>query len=105
VFAESSSKSSGLLGSKVNWLVLLALVELSDLRLLGLVDDVQGLGDGLSHDSDLGELGGSARAGNLGDSERVELLLGFVKLGSKFSLGLSSEIGGLNLGHSVRSIC
>ena len=80
------------------------LVELSDLRLLGLVDDVQGLGDGLSHDSDLGELGGSARAGNLGDSERVELLLGFVKLGSKFSLGLSSEIGGLNLGHSVRSI-
>lgn len=80
------------------------LVELSDLSLLGLVDDVQGLGDGLSHDSDLGELGGGAGAGNLGDSEGVEFLLGLVELGSEFSLGLSSEIGGLNLGHSVRSI-
>ena len=80
------------------------LVELSDLSLLGLVDDVQGLGNGLSHDSDLGELGGGARAGNLGDSEGVELLLGLVELGSELSLGLSSEIGGLNLGHSVRSI-
>lgn len=90
---QSSSQSSGLLGSQVLGQVLLTFVEASDGFSLVLVDDSQDSGNVLSHQRDLGQ--GSLLG--LLDSQRGQLLLEFNKSGFQLVLRFGSKFVSLGL--------
>merc|ERR1711884_113741 len=90
VLVQSLSEGSGLSWLQVDRSDGLASVELLELRLSGLVDDGKHLGDVLSHDVDLAELGGRL-GGDLGNLQSSQLLSELGELGSEGVLGLLSE--------------
>ncbi|GMT05233.1 hypothetical protein PENTCL1PPCAC_27407, partial [Pristionchus entomophagus] len=96
VGGEGATHSTGLLVPDVGGKVLLSLKELSQLLLLGLVDDGQNASDVLADDSDLGELG-SGSTSDLGDLETGKLGLLLLEGLEKSLLGLSAELSSLSL--------
>ena len=76
---DDLADGASLLGSQVQGLVLLALVELPQVLLLLLVHHNVDPGDGLAHDPDLAELGGGS-TGHLGNFEGGQLVLQVVEL-------------------------
>lgn len=68
VLGEPAAHGSSPLGSQVQRLVLLALVEFPEVFFLSLVNDGEDTGDGFADDSYLGELGRGA-ACHLGDAK------------------------------------
>lgn len=89
---QSSSQSSGLLGSQVLWNVLLTSVESSDVFSLGSVDDGQNSSDVLSDNRDLW----NSWLGQLLDLQRGQLLLQLDQLLFQLVLGLASQFGNFN---------
>lgn len=98
---ESSSNSSGLLGTQVLGDVLLGLVELTKLISLGKVDDSQDSSNRLSDLRDLSRL--DIVAGSLLNTELGKLLLEARKLGLKLSLGLVAQFRSLNTNLKITS--
>lgn len=91
---QSSSQSSGLLGSQVLGDVLLAFVEASDGFSLVLVDDSQNSGDVLSDNVDSGQ----RSLLDLLHSQGGQLLLELNELRLQFFLGLGSDLVSLDHG-------
>ena len=106
---------AGLLGAKVQRLVLLPLVELPQVLFLLLVHDDVHPSDGLPHNSDLGEFGGGTTGylrlsmdklnktciTHLSDAELGELGLEIIQLLGQLLLLASAQLGALDLAHSA----
>ena len=95
---DDLADGASLLGSQVQGLVLLALVELPQVLLLLLVHHDVDAGDRLPDDADLGELGGRS-TGHLGHSQLGELSLEIIQLLGQLLLLLLAELGALYLTH------
>ena len=94
--SESSSNGSGLLGSKILGDVLLALIQLSELLTLSVVDDGQDASNRLSDLVQLGRLDVAVRS--VLDAELVELLLEALEFFLELSLGFVLEFSSLRVG-------
>ncbi|GMR31723.1 hypothetical protein PMAYCL1PPCAC_01918, partial [Pristionchus mayeri] len=95
---EGTTHSTGLLVPDVSGEVLLSLGKLSQLLLLGLVDDGENTSDVLADDSNLGELRGGT-TGDLANLEVSELALLLLEGLEKGLLGLSAKLLSLDAGH------
>ena len=97
---DDLADGASLLGSQVQGLVFLALVELPQIVLLLLVHHDVNAGDGLTDDADLGELGGGAPS-HLGHAELGKLSLEVIKLLGQVFLLLLAKLRALDLTHPV----
>ena len=97
-WVDDLADGASLLGSQVQGLVLLALVELPQVLLLLLVHHDVDAGDGLPDHADLGELGGGA-AGDLGHAELGQLSLEVIQLLGQVFLLLLAKLRALDLTH------
>ena len=95
---EPAACGSGLLGSQVQGLVFLALVEFPEVFFLSLVNNSEDSGDRLANDSYLGELGCGA-ACHFGDPKLGQFHLQIVQLFQQLLLLLAAQVPSLNLGH------
>ena len=91
---QSSSQSSGLLGSQVLWLVLLTLVQFSDSLSLVLRDNSQDTSDVLSDSVDLWQ----RWSGQFLNLQFGQFLLQFNQLVFQLFLGLGSQFVSFNTG-------
>lgn len=97
VLGELAAERASLLGTEVQGLVLLALVELTQARTLLEVDDREGTSNVLAHRVDAAELARAATS-HLLDTELEELSLQLVEERKQVRLGLVVEIVSANLG-------
>ena len=95
---ERLADSAGLLGPQVQGLVLLVLVQLTEVLLLLLVHHNVDASDGLADHADLGELGGGA-TGDLGHAQLGQLGLQLLQLFGEVLLLLLPQVAALYLAH------
>lgn len=93
------SERTGLLGTEIEGLVLLALVEFPQVRALLLVDDGEDAGDALADNADSRQLRRRA-AGDLLDAQLEKLLLELFQLLGQIRLGLGLQFVCLDFGLS-----
>merc|ERR1719481_2111931 len=99
VCGESLANSSGFLGAQVQRLVLLALVEFSQILFLLLVHHNVHAGDGLPDHADLGQLG-CRSSSHLCHAKLSELSLEIIELLGQLFLLAVTQFGALYLTHS-----
>jgi len=102
VLGETTSDSAGLLWAEVQWDVLLAGVQDTELMALVGVDDGEDTGNVLADIVDPVQLGRSA-AGHLLNAEGLKLALQFIQLLSQILAGLEPESTHLNFGGGHRN--
>merc|ERR1719346_372000 len=98
VRTQSLTNGSSLLGSQIQRLVLLALVELPQVLLLLLVHHGVDPGDALPDHPDLAQLGRGS-PGHLGHSQLSQLSLEITQLLGQVFLVLLAQLGALDLTH------
>merc|ERR1711861_55952 len=81
---ETTTDCACLLGTKLQWFILEAAVEVAHSLLLGGINHCQHTSDVLANDFDLGQLGGCS-TGHLGDTQVGELGLKLIQLLHQFS--------------------